>query len=86
MKFVTVSELRLKATQIVSDIESTGDEVIITKNGKPVVLIRPVEETEFELKPYRVKGGEGFIIREKESEFKTSMKGEKTHGKGKGTV
>lgn len=65
MKFVTVSELRLKATQIVSEIESTGEEVIITKNGKPVVLIRPVEETEFELKPYRVKGGEGDSSSEK---------------------
>lgn len=56
MKFVTVSELRLKATQIISEIENTGEEVVVTKNGKPVVLIRPVEEKEFELKK-RMKGG-----------------------------
>lgn len=56
MKFVTVSELRLKATQIVSEIETTREEVIVTKNGKPVVLMRHVEEGEFELKP-SMKGG-----------------------------
>lgn len=57
MKFITVSELKLRATQIVSEIENTREEVIITKNGKPVVLIRPVEETEFELKKSSMKGG-----------------------------
>ncbi len=50
MKFVTVTELRLKATQIVAELETTGEEVIVTKRGKPVVLMRPVEEKEFELK------------------------------------
>lgn len=57
MKFITVSELRLKATQIVSEIENSGEEVVVTKNGKPVVLIRPVEEQEFELKAKKVKKG-----------------------------
>ena len=66
MKFITVSELRAQAPKIVSEIENTGEEVIITRNGKPVVLIRPVEESEFELK--------------------TSMKGEKNHGKVKGDL
>lgn len=58
MKFVTVSELRLKATQIVAEIETTREEVIVTKLGKPVVLIRPVEEQEFRLEPKTsMKGG-----------------------------
>ncbi len=56
MKFVTVTELRLKATQIVSEIETTREEVIVTKKGKPVVLVRPVEAGEFELKT-SMKGG-----------------------------
>ncbi len=50
MRFITVSELRAQAPRIVAEIESTREEVVITKNGKPVVLIRPVEESEFELK------------------------------------
>ena len=55
MKFVTVSELRLRATQIVSALETTGEEVIVTKNGKPVVLMRIIEEKEFRLE--KKKGG-----------------------------
>jgi prevent-host-death family protein len=50
LKFITVSELRAQATKIVAEIEKKGEEVIVTKNGKPVVLIRAVEEGEFELK------------------------------------
>lgn len=58
MKFVTVTELRLKATQIVSEIEATREEVIVTKKGHPVVLMRPVEAGEFELKTKTsMKGG-----------------------------
>lgn len=50
MRFITISELRAQAPRIIAEIESTREEVVITKNGKPIVLIRPVEETEFELK------------------------------------
>ena len=51
MRFVTVTELRLLATQIVSAIEETGEEVVVTKRGKPVVVLGPVDEAEFKLKP-----------------------------------
>lgn len=57
LKFITVSELRAQATAIVAEIESSGKEVIVTKNGKPVILMRPVKEEEFELKS-KEKGGE----------------------------
>jgi len=50
MKFITVSELRNKATQIVAVIEDTGEEVIVTKNGKPVVLMRFITDEVFSLK------------------------------------
>lgn len=50
MKFVTVSELKNKATQIVAEIENTRDEVIVTKNGKPVVLMRFITDEAFSLK------------------------------------
>ena len=50
MKFITVTELKNKATQIVTDIESTRGEVVVTKNGKPVVLIQHITEDIFRLK------------------------------------
>jgi hypothetical protein len=34
MKFVTVSELRLRATDIVREIEETREEVIVNKKGE----------------------------------------------------
>jgi prevent-host-death family protein len=49
LKFKTVSELRQQATQIVAEVERTGKQVIITKNGKPVVVIQRVAEDELSL-------------------------------------
>jgi prevent-host-death family protein len=57
MKFITVSELRGNATRIVHEVEQTGEEVIITRNGRPVALIRKVEQDEFTLKGGRAEGG-----------------------------
>ncbi|NIS75170.1 MAG: hypothetical protein GTO08_07795 [Deltaproteobacteria bacterium] len=56
MKFRTVTELRLSATKIVQEIEVSGEEVVITKKGKPVVLMRRVEQEEFALKKGDKKG------------------------------
>ncbi len=50
MKFITVSELRLKATQVVKELEETREEIVVTKNGKPIVLMRSINDTELELK------------------------------------
>jgi PHD/YefM family antitoxin component YafN of YafNO toxin-antitoxin module len=50
MKFITVSELRLRATQVVKELEETREEVVVTKNGKPIVLMRYIDDTAFELK------------------------------------
>ncbi len=55
MKFITVTELKQKATQIVSEIEKTRNDVIVTKNGKPVVLMRSVTDEEIELKERKEK-------------------------------
>ena len=62
MRFVTVSDLKQRATQVVAEIAATGEEVVVTKNGKPVVLMRIVEEKEFSLTPRpgkEVKRGKG---------------------------
>jgi PHD/YefM family antitoxin component YafN of YafNO toxin-antitoxin module len=50
MKFITVSELRLRATEVVREIEETREEVIVTKKGKPVVIMRFIEHEAFSLK------------------------------------
>ena len=50
MRFITVSELRAHATSIVAEVKKKRENVTVTKNGKPVVLIRAVEEREFVLK------------------------------------
>jgi prevent-host-death family protein len=50
MRFITVTELRQRATQIISEIESTKEEVVITKNGKPVALIQHISNGAFALK------------------------------------
>ena len=49
MKFITVSELKHKATQVVTEIESSKEEVVVTKNGKPVVVIQLVSDSDFKL-------------------------------------
>jgi prevent-host-death family protein len=50
MRFITVTELKQKATQIISEIESTKEEVVVTKNGKPVALIQFISNNAFALK------------------------------------
>ena len=66
MKFITVTELKNRATQIITEIETAREEVIVTKNGKPVVMMRFVTD-------------EAFSLRENERE-KGKEKGK--HGKG----
>ena len=58
MKFITVTELNRGATHIVSEIESTKEEVVITKNGKPVVLMRLVSDSDFGTREIEKKGKE----------------------------
>ena len=56
MKFITVTELRLRATEVVREIEKTKEEVIVTKKGKPVVLMQFITDDAFTLKREGVKG------------------------------
>lgn len=50
MKFITVTELKQRATQIITEIQSTKEEVIITKKGKPIVLMKFITDEIFNLK------------------------------------
>jgi antitoxin (DNA-binding transcriptional repressor) of toxin-antitoxin stability system len=65
MRFVTVTELKQRATQIVSQIRASGEEIVITKNGKPVVLMRNVDEKEIVLMAsMESKQGQGALHRQ----------------------
>jgi hypothetical protein len=58
MKFITITELRLKATEIVRIIEDIKEDVIVTKKGKPVVLMQFITDAVFSLKGKEKKKGE----------------------------
>ncbi len=45
VKFVTVSEIERKATQLVAEVEKGKLQIIITKHGKPVALLEPISGT-----------------------------------------
>ncbi|MBF0487217.1 MAG: type II toxin-antitoxin system Phd/YefM family antitoxin [Nitrospirae bacterium] len=50
MKFITVSTLRSDATKVVAEIEKTKEDVVVTKNGKPVILMQYITEDVFSIK------------------------------------
>ncbi len=45
IKFVTVTELARKTTAMISEIERTGELIIITKKGKPVATLKKFEDS-----------------------------------------
>ena len=47
LRFITITEFKAKATAIVTEIEKTKRQVVVTKNGRPVVIISPVQEDNF---------------------------------------
>lgn len=59
MKHITVTELKQRATQIVSEIEATKEDVIVTKKGKAVVLMRFFSEEDYVLTPKKTEKGKG---------------------------
>lgn len=75
MKFITVSELRSKATEIVREIETTKEEVIVTKNGKPVVLMHYITEEAFSLKGNENEKGKESDEHGKKEQRRTKDKG-----------
>ncbi len=74
MKFVTITELIRSPTTLIREIETTKEKVVLTKRGKPVVLMLPVSGKEFELKPE-------FEL-EPPPEARAKRKGGKRNGKG----
>ena len=46
LRFLTVTELQRKLMEVIREIEKTGKEVIVSRNGKPVVIMQRVTEDE----------------------------------------
>jgi len=51
LKFVTISELKSDAKKILTDVQRTGKQVVVTLNGKPVCVIGPAQEESFDFQP-----------------------------------
>ena len=43
MKSITASEFKVKCLQVINEVAKTGMPVLITKNGRPVAQLAPVE-------------------------------------------
>lgn len=88
MTFITVTELKFKTTQVVSEIESSGEEVIVTKKGKPVVRMTPyspidkgLEEVSKELEELKkVVGTIKTIMTQKLTEREQKREGNRSKG------
>jgi prevent-host-death family protein len=50
MKFITVTELKQHATEVVRVMQNSKEEVIVTKGGKPIILMRLITDEIFQLK------------------------------------
>jgi prevent-host-death family protein len=55
MKFITVSELKQNAKEILATVQRTGQQVTVTVNGKPVVVLSPAREESFSYEEKSVK-------------------------------
>ena len=41
MQTIKVSELKAKCLLLMDEVNHTGEEIVITKNGKPVSILKP---------------------------------------------
>ncbi|MBI2335195.1 MAG: type II toxin-antitoxin system Phd/YefM family antitoxin [Deltaproteobacteria bacterium] len=46
MRVIPLSEAKMKLSALVSAIDTTGEEVMVTKNGKPSIVLINAEEYE----------------------------------------
>jgi prevent-host-death family protein len=47
LKFITISELKQNAKKILAEVQRTGQQVTVTVNGKPVIVLSPAREESF---------------------------------------
>lgn len=46
MKTLSLSEVKMKFSQLVESVKETGQEIVITRNGRPVAVLVSVNEFE----------------------------------------
>lgn len=64
MPTIKASEFKAKCLQLMDEVNRTGDEIIITKNGKPVSVLkayRPVPKTLFAMHRGKVQSKDDLI-------------------------
>lgn len=49
MHFYTIAEFKAKASQIVREVKATGENVLITVHGGPMVFVSPASEEDIQL-------------------------------------
>jgi len=47
MKFATTSDINNRATHYLREVSDEKEEILITRNGKPIALILPMDEDDF---------------------------------------
>jgi prevent-host-death family protein len=65
MKQMQASAFKAKCLSVMNDVQSTGEPVIVTKRGKPVVKVVPVESEVDDI--FGFMAGKGEIIGDIES-------------------
>jgi prevent-host-death family protein len=64
MQTIKASEFKAKCLHIMDEVNRTGEEIVITKNGKPVSILkpyRPVPDTIFGLHKGKVQSKDDLI-------------------------
>jgi len=64
MQTMKASEFKAKCLRLMDEINRTGDEIIITKNGKPVSVLKPyrtVPKTLFGLHKEKIQSNDDLI-------------------------
>ena len=49
MHFYTIAQFKAKASQIVREVNQTGEDALITVHGGPMVVLSPVNEDDIQL-------------------------------------
>jgi len=61
MKILSLSEVKMKLSELVDNIYSTDEEIVITKNGRPAAIMVSPDEFESWKETIRIKSNPEFM-------------------------